>query len=45
MLSLNDDNEYILYRDEVMVNDIFDEIIKTYRNVYVIKGSVSEEIK
>lgn len=45
MLSLNDDNEYILYRDEVMVNNIFDELIKTYRNVYVIKGSVSEEIK
>ena len=45
MLSLNDDYKYILYRDEVMVNNIFDELIKTYRNVYVIKGSVSEEIK
>lgn len=45
MLSLNDDDKYILYRDEVMVNNIFDELIKTYRNVYVIKGSVSEEIK
>ncbi len=45
MLSLNDDDKYILYRDEVMVNNIFDELIKSYRNVYVIKGSVSEEIK
>lgn len=42
ILSLNEKDEHILYRDEVMVNEIFTELMKEYDNVY-IKGSVSEE--
>ena len=44
ILSLNEKDENILYRDEVMVNEIFTELMKEYTNVY-IKGSVSEEAK
>ena len=42
ILSLNEDDDYILYRDEVMVNEIFAELAGDYDNVY-IKGSISEE--
>lgn len=45
ILSLNENDDYILYRDEVMVNNIFDELVRTYSNVYVIKGNISEETK
>ena len=45
ILSLNENDDYILYRDEVMVNNIFDELVKAYSNVYVIKGNISEETK
>lgn len=42
ILSLNENDEYILYRDEMMVNEIFAELAGEYENVY-IKGSISEE--
>lgn len=45
ILSLNENDEDILYRDEVMVNDVFNELVKTYSNVYINKGSIGEEIK
>lgn len=41
ILSLNEDDDYILYRDEVMVNEIFRELALEYSNIY-IKGNVSE---
>lgn len=44
ILSLNDNDDNILYRDETRVNDIMTELIETYNNVY-IRGSVSEEEK
>ena len=42
ILSLNEEDDYILYRDEVMVHELFAELAKEYDNVY-IKGSISEE--
>lgn len=42
ILSLNDDDEKILYRDEKMVTDIFYELMKEYDNV-TLKGHLSEE--
>ena len=39
ILSLNEEDGNILYRDEVMVNEIFRELADEYANVY-IKGSV-----
>lgn len=42
ILSLNEDDDNILYRDEVMVNELFAELAGDYDNVY-IKGSISEE--
>ena len=44
ILSLNEDDDYILYRDEIMVNEVFRELAEKFSNVY-IKGTVSEEIK
>jgi len=44
ILSLNEEDDYILYRDEVMVKEIFDELAGKYSNVY-IKGNTDEEIK
>ena len=44
ILSLNDDDSYILYRDEVMVNEVFKELSNMYSNVY-IKGCIGEETK
>lgn len=40
ILSLNENDDYILYRDEVMVTELFLELAKEYNNVYV-GGSVS----
>lgn len=42
ILSLNENDDNILYRDEVMVTELFLEQTKEYNNVY-IRGSVSEE--
>ena len=42
ILSLNEDDNYILYRDEVMVSELFFELAGDYENVY-IKGNISEE--
>ncbi len=42
ILSLNEEDDYILYRDEVMVQEMFADLAKEYDNVY-IKGSISEE--
>lgn len=42
ILSLNEEDDKILYRDEKSINEIFGELLKTYPNVY-IKGSISEE--
>jgi len=42
ILSLNEEDDYILYRDEIMVTDIFLELAKKYNNVY-IRGSVNGE--
>ena len=42
ILSLNEGDDDILYRDEVMVNELFLELSKEYHNVY-IKGIVSED--
>ena len=44
ILSLNEQDDNILYRDEVMVTDIFYELTKEYNNVY-IRGSLYEEEK
>lgn len=44
ILSLNEHDDNILYRDEVMVTDIFYELTKEYDNVY-IRGSLYEEEK
>ena len=44
ILSLNEHDDNILYRDEVMVTDIFYELTKEYNNVY-IRGSIHEEEK
>lgn len=44
ILSLNEDDDYILYRDELMVQKIFIELSTEYDNVY-LKGSVSGEEK
>ena len=44
ILALNENDDNILYRDEVMVTEIFLELTKEYNNVY-IRGSVSEEEK
>jgi len=42
ILSLNEHDDNILYRDEVMVTDIFYELTKEYSNVY-IRGSLHKE--
>ena len=42
ILSLNDNNDNILYRDEVMVTEIFGELMEEYSNVY-LRGTISEE--
>lgn len=42
ILSLNEDDEYILYRDEMAVSEIFADLAGEHANVY-IKGSISEE--
>ena len=44
ILSLNEQDDKILYRDEVMVTEIFNELTKEYSNVY-IRGSLHEEEK
>ena len=44
ILSLNENDDNILYRDEVMVTELFFELTKQYSNVY-IRGSVSGEEK
>ena len=44
ILALNENDDNILYRDEVMVTELFLELTKKYSNVY-IRGSVSEEEK
>lgn len=44
ILALNENDDNILYRDEVMVTEFFLELTKEYSNVY-IRGSVSEEEK
>lgn len=42
ILSLNENNDKILYRDEKAINEVFDELMNAFDNVY-IKGSISEE--
>ena len=42
ILSLNEKDDRILYRDETAVKEILDELMNTYDNVY-IKGSISGE--
>ena len=42
IISLNENNDSILYRDERAVNEILNELAGSYSNVY-IKGSISEE--
>ena len=44
ILSLNEEDDNILYRDEVMVNEVFMELSEEFDNVY-IKGNVSEDTK
>lgn len=44
ILSLNEHDDTILYRDEVMVTEIFYELTREYNNVY-IRGSIREEEK
>ena len=44
ILSLNEHDDNILYRDEVMVTEIFYELTKEYNNVY-FRGSIQEEEK
>ena len=41
ILSLNEKDDTILYRDEVMVTEIFFELTREYGNVY-IRGSMNE---
>ena len=41
VLSLNDDDDNILYRDEKMITEVFNELSSKYDNVY-IKGNLSE---
>ena len=45
ILSVNENDDHILYRDEVMVNGIFDELVQTYGNVYIVKSNTDEEAK
>ena len=45
ILSVNENDDHILYRDEVMVNGILDELVQTYDNVYIVKGNTDEETK
>lgn len=42
ILSLNEDDEKILYRDEIKINDILTDLSKEYENVY-IKENLNEE--
>lgn len=42
ILSLNENDDNILYRDEVMVTETFMELTKKYSNVF-IRGSIGEE--
>ena len=42
ILSLNDNNDKILYRDEKAIEEILQELKNKYSNVY-IKGSIREE--
>lgn len=42
ILSLNENNDKILYRDERAIEEVLNELMKSYDNVYV-KGSISEE--
>ena len=42
ILSLNENDDTILYRDEKAIKEILDEFTKKYNNVY-IKGNISEE--
>ena len=42
ILSLNENDDKILYRDEKAVNEILDELTRTYSNVYR-RGNISEE--
>lgn len=42
ILSLNENDDKILYRDEKKVKEILDELTQNYKNVY-IKGNISEE--
>ena len=42
ILSLNENDDNILYRDEKKINEVLHELSNTYRNVY-IKGNISEE--
>ena len=42
ILSLNENDDNILYRDEKMINEILDGLSDTYDNVY-IKGNISGE--
>lgn len=42
ILSLNDDDDKILYRDETAILAIFDELLKEYDNVY-IKSRLRED--
>ncbi len=41
VLSLNDDDDTILYRDEKLITEVFNELSSKYNNVYV-KGNLSE---
>lgn len=45
ILSVNENDDHILYRDEIMVNSIFDELVQTYGNIYIVKGNTDEEVK
>ena len=42
ILSLNENDENILYRDERAIKEILDELSAQYHNVY-LKGNISEE--
>lgn len=42
ILSLNENDDSILYRDEKAIKEILDELTNSYSNVY-IKGNISEE--
>ncbi len=42
IISLNENNEKMLYRDEKAINAILEELLNNYNNVY-IKGNISEE--